>query len=42
MEKEEILMNFQIEGQVNSVTPFGNGHINKTFKVINSSNSLEL
>lgn len=34
MEKEEILMNFQIEGQVNSVTPFGNGHINKTFKVI--------
>lgn len=37
MDNFEILDKFQIEGDILSVEPFGNGHINKTYKVITST-----
>ena len=37
MDNFEIIGKFQIDGDVLSIEPFGNGHINKTFKVITST-----
>ena len=37
MELNELLTKFAIEGEVVKIIPFGNGHINKTYKVTTST-----
>ena len=37
MNNKEILQRFSIEGEVLEIVPFGNGHINKTYKVTTSA-----
>lgn len=37
---EEVLANFQVKGSIKEIIPWGNGHINDTYRVINSASDL--